>query len=217
MKAKTINARGLTCPLPVINAKKVAEEMGQEGVLTVLVDNEIAVQNLQKFAAQKGYTASGEKEAEKEYRVVIDVSGADSVSEISGTAAQDQNVESEGAAGCAPDMRKNGMVVVLSADTMGTGDDALGKTLMKSFVFALTKQDVLPETVLCYNRGAYLSCRGSGSLEDLKALEAEGVSIMTCGTCLDYYGLKDELIVGSVTNMYEIVEVMEKAVTVIRP
>lgn len=217
MKTKTIDARGLTCPLPVINAKKAAEEMGQEGVLTVLVDNEIAVQNLQKFAAQKGYTASGEKEAEKEYRVVIDVSGADSVSEISGTAAQDQNVESEGAAGCAPDMRKNGMVVVLSADTMGTGDDALGKTLMKSFVFALTKQDVLPETVLCYNRGAYLSCRGSGSLEDLKALEAEGVSIMTCGTCLDYYGLKDELIVGSVTNMYEIVEVMEKAVTVIRP
>ena len=217
MKTKTIDARGLTCPLPVINAKKAAEEMGQEGVLTVLVDNEIAVQNLQKFAAQKGYTASGEKEAEKEYRVVIDVSGADSVSEISGTAAQDQNVESEGAAGCAPDMRKNGMVVVLSADTMGTGDDALGKTLMKSFVFALTKQDVLPETVLCYNRGAYLSCKGSESLEDLKALEAEGVSIMTCGTCLDYYGLKDELIVGSVTNMYEIVEVMEKAVTVIRP
>lgn len=65
MKTKTIDARGLTCPLPVINAKKAAEEMGQEGVLTVLVDNEIAVQNLQKFASQKGYTASGEKEAEK--------------------------------------------------------------------------------------------------------------------------------------------------------
>lgn len=217
MKTKTIDARGLTCPLPVINAKKAAEEMGQEGVLTVLVDNEIAVQNLQKFAAQKGYTASGEKEAEKEYRVVIDVSGADSAPEISGTAAQDKNVKSAGAAGCAPDMIRSGMVVVLSADMMGTGDDALGKTLMKSFVFALTKQDVLPETVLCYNRGAYLSCKGSESFEDLKALEAEGVSIMTCGTCLDYYGLKDELGVGSVTNMYEIVEVMEKAVTVIRP
>ena len=231
MKTKTIDARGLTCPLPVINAKKAAGEMGQEGVLTVLVDNEIAVQNLQKFAAQKGYTASGEKEAEKEYRVVIDVSGADSAPEISGTAAQDksgvisaarndENARSAtvtGAAGCAPDMIRFGMVVVLSADMMGTGDDALGKTLMKSFVFALTKQDVLPETVLCYNRGAYLSCKGSESFEDLKALEAEGVSIMTCGTCLDYYGLKDELGVGSVTNMYEIVEVMEKAVTVIRP
>ena len=203
----------------MIYAKKAAGEMGQEGVLTVLVDNEIAVQNLQKFAAQKGYTASGEKEAEKEYRVVIDVSGADSAPEISGTAAQDksgvisaarndENARSAtvtGAAGCAPDMIRSGMVVVLSADMMGTGDDAL------------TKQDVLPETVLCYNRGAYLSCKGSESFEDLKALEAEGVSIMTCGTCLDYYGLKDELGVGSVTNMYEIVEVMEKAVTVIRP
>ena len=231
MKTKTIDARGLTCPLPVINAKKAAEEMGQEGILTVLVDNEIAVQNLQKFAAQKGYTASGEKEAEKEYRVVIDVSGAGSTPEISGTAAQDksgvisaarndENARSAtvtGTAGCGPDMRRTGMVVVLSADTMGTGDEALGKTLMKSFVFALTKQDVLPETVLCYNSGAYLSCKGSESLADLKALEAEGVGIMTCGTCLDFYGLKDELGVGSVTNMYEIVEVMEKAGTVIRP
>ena len=217
MKTKTIDARGLTCPLPVINAKKAAEEMGQEGILTVLVDTEIAVQNLQKFAAQKGYTASGEKEAEKEYRVVIDVSGAGSTPEISESDAHDKSAESTGAAGCGPDMRRTGMVVVLSADMMGTGDDALGKTLMKSFVFALTKQDVLPETVLCYNRGAYLSCKGSESLADLKALEAEGVSIMTCGTCLDYYGLKDELGVGSVTNMYEIVEVMEKAVTVIRP
>lgn len=217
MKTKTIDARGLTCPLPVINAKKAAEEMGQEGVLVVLVDNEIAVQNLQKFAVQKGYTASGEKEAEKEYRVVIDVSGADGASASSGSAAHDDSGEGGAAAGCGPDMRSSGMVVVLSADTMGTGDDALGRALMKSFVFALTKQDVLPETVLCYNRGAYLSCRGSESLEDLKALEAEGVSIMTCGTCLDYYGLKEELSAGSVTNMYEIVEIMENADKIIRP
>lgn len=217
MKTKTIDARGLTCPLPVINAKKAAEEMGQEGVLVVLVDNEIAVQNLQKFAVQKGYTASGEKEAEKEYRVVIDVSGADGTSASSESAAHDDSGEGGAASRCGPDMRSSGMVVVLSGDTMGTGDDALGKTLMKSFVFALAKQDVLPETVLCYNRGAYLSCRGSESLEDLKALEAEGVSIMTCGTCLDYYGLKEELSVGSVTNMYEIVEIMEHADRIIRP
>lgn len=217
MKTKTIDARGLTCPLPVINAKKAAEEMAEDGVLVVLVDNEIAVQNLQKFAAQKGYTASGKKEAEKEYRVVIDVTGADGSSASSESDAHDGIDAGAVTNGCGPDMRSSGMVVVLSADTMGTGDDALGRALMKSFVFALTKQDALPETVLCYNRGAYLSCRGSESLEDLKALEAEGVSIMTCGTCLDYYGLKEELSVGSVTNMYEIVEIMENADKIIRP
>jgi selenium metabolism protein YedF len=118
---------------------------------------------------------------------------------------------------CAPDSRKKGLVVVLSANVMGTGEEKLGKTLMKAFVFALTKQDVLPETILCYNTGAYLTCEGSESLEDFRQLEAEGVNIMTCGTCLDFYGIKEKLAVGTVTNMYDIVETMEKAKSVIRP
>ena len=109
------------------------------------------------------------------------------------------------------------MVVVLSANTMGNGAEQLGKLLMKSFLFALTKQDQLPETILCYNSGAYLTCEDSDSLEDLKTLEAEGVKILTCGTCLDFYGLKEKLTVGGVTNMYEIVEIMEHAGHIIRP
>ena len=109
------------------------------------------------------------------------------------------------------------MVVVLSANAMGNGDEQLGKLLMKSFIFALTKQDQLPETILCYNSGAYLTCEESDSLEDLKSLEAEGVKILTCGTCLDFYKLKEKLAVGGVSNMYEIVEIMENAGTIIRP
>lgn len=88
---------------------------------------------------------------------------------------------------------------------------------MKAFVFALTKQDRLPETILCYNSGAYLTCEGADTLEDMKLLEAEGVNIMTCGTCLDFYGIKEKLAVGSVTNMYEIVEKMETADSIVRP
>ena len=83
--------------------------------------------------------------------------------------------------------------------------------------FALTKQDQLPEIILCYNSGASLTCEDSDSLEDLKSLEAEGVKILTCGTCLDFYGLKEKLAVGGVTNMYEIVEIMESAGTIVRP
>ena len=108
-------------------------------------------------------------------------------------------------------------MVVLSGNTMGTGDEKLGKALMKAFIFALTKQDILPETILCYNSGAYLTCTGSDSLEDLNTLEAQGVKIMTCGTCLDFYNLKEQLQIGTVTNMYEIVETMEKAGSIIRP
>lgn len=210
MENKIVDARGLACPLPVVNAKKAAEEMKDGGVLTVLVDNEIAVQNLQKFAKQKGFEASGEKKAEKEYEVTIQVN----VSENPVLAAADM-VQEE--AVCSPDSRKNGMVVVLSSNVMGTGDEKLGKALMKAFVFAVTKQDALPETILCYNTGAYLTCEGADTLEDLKSLEAEGVNILTCGTCLDFYGIKDKLAVGSVTNMYEIVEKMETARTIVRP
>lgn len=201
---RTIDCRGMACPLPVVNAKKASEELQAGDVLTVLVDNEVAVQNLQRFASHKGYVSSGEKKSETEYAVVISITGAETVPE-------------EEEIACQRDTRQKGMLVVLSASTMGTGDPKLGTALMKAFVFALTKQDQLPETVLCYNTGAYLTCEGSDVLEDLKLLESEGVTVLTCGTCLDFYGLRDKVAVGSVTNMYEIVERMETAGQIIRP
>lgn len=201
---QTIDCRGMACPLPVVNAKKAAEALQPGDSLTVLVDNEIAVQNLQRFASGQGHIAASEKLAEKEFSVTI---------QISSTAKP----ATEPAPACAPDSRQAGMLVVLSANVMGTGDPKLGTALMKAFVFALTKQDQLPETILCYNTGAYLTCEGADTLEDLKNLEAEGVTILTCGTCLDFYGLKEKLAVGGVTNMYDIVERMEKAGSVIKP
>lgn len=212
MKNQVVDARGLACPLPVVNAKKAAEEMKTGGTLTVLVDNEIAVQNLQKFAKQKGFEAQGTKKAEKEFEVVMQI--PEQTAEAK--AAEAEEAESEEVT-CAPNTCKKGMVVVLSGNTMGTGEEKLGKALMKAFVFAVTKQDVLPETILCYNMGAYLTCEGADTLEDMKTLEAEGVKILTCGTCLDFYGIKETLAAGSVTNMYEIVEIMENAKTIVRP
>ena len=206
---KTVDARGMACPFPVVNAKKAAEEMHAGDILTVMVDNEIAVQNLQKFANHKGYQVSGEKLAENEYAVKMQIT--------SGEMQPAQEADEKEEISCTPDTKKKGMVVVLSANVMGTGEEKLGKALMKAFVFALTRQDVLPETILCYNTGAYLTCEGADTLEDLKSLEAEGVNIMTCGTCLDFYGMKEKLAVGSVTNMYEIVETMENAGKLIRP
>lgn len=210
MERKWIDGRGLACPLPVVNAKKALAEFQGEGVLTVLVDNEIAVQNLQKFGKQKGIGVSGQKKSDREYEVTLQISGNQET--LQGNAAQASQKE-----GCIPDSKRKGMVVALSANVMGNGEAKLGKALMKAFDFALTKQELLPETVICYNSGAHLTCQGSECLEDFKTLEAEGVQIVTCGTCLDFYGLKEKLSVGSVTNMYEIVELMEKAEVVIRP
>lgn len=201
---KTIDCMGMACPLPVVNTKKAVEELNEAGVLTVLVDNEIAVQNLQRFATHKGFPTAAEKKAENEYAVMITVDGG---------ATEGDQAEIV----CTPDVRRSGMLVVLSGNTMGSGDEKLGTSLMKAFVFALTKQDQLPETILCYNTGAYLTCEGADTLEDLKLLESEGVTILTCGTCLDFYGLKEKLAVGGVTNMYDIVERMEKAAAIVRP
>ena len=201
---KIIDCKGMACPLPVVNAKKAAEAMNPGDVLTVLVDNEIAVQNLSRFAEHKGFGVSAEKKDEKEYAVVMSISG--------------EAVESkEEEVACVMDSRRKGMLVVLSGNVMGTGDAKLGTSLMKAFVFAPTKQDQLPDTILCYNTGAYLTCEGADTLEDLKLLESEGVTILTCGTCLDFYGLKEKLAVGGVTNMYDIVERMENAAQIIKP
>ena len=202
---KIIDCKGMACPLPVVNAKKAVEVLRAGDVLTVLVDNEIAVQNLTRFAEHKGFGVSAEKKQDGEYAVLMDISHA------AAKTAEDEEVA------CVVDSRKKGMLVVLSANVMGSGDAKLGASLMKAFVFALTKQDQLPDTILCYNTGAYLTCEGADTLEDLKLLESEGVTILTCGTCLDFYGLKEKLAVGNITNMYDIVERMENAARIIKP
>ena len=197
-----VDARGDACPLPVVKAKKAIAELNGAGEVEILVDNEIAVQNVTKMASSSGGKVTSEKLGDAEYKVTIEMEGAPAA---------------DGAeAVCAPDARDN-TVVVVSSDRMGSGNDELGKVLIKGFIFAVTQLDTLPKTMLFYNGGATLTTEGSDSLEDLKSLEAQGVEIMTCGTCLDYYGLKDKLAVGTVTNMYSIVETMAKAGRIVRP
>ena len=108
-------------------------------------------------------------------------------------------------------------IAVFSSDKMGQGNDELGGVLIKGCIYAITQLEELPKKMIFYNGGAKLTCEGSDSLEDLKNLESQGVEIMTCGTCLDYYGLKEKLAVGTVTNMYSIVESMQQAGKIIKP
>jgi selenium metabolism protein YedF len=200
----TVNAMGDNCPIPVIKTKKAMQEVSGPEVLEVLVDNEIAVQNVSKMAASSGAQVSSEKLGEKEFKVTVVMAGA--------VVAETKEEEVT----CMPDKRDN-TVVVVASDRMGDGNDALGKVLIKGFLFAVSQLDTLPKKILFYNGGATLTCEGSDSLEDLKNMEAQGVEILTCGTCLDYYGLKEKLAVGSVTNMYVIVESMAEASNIIRP
>ena len=198
-----VNALGDACPIPVVKTKKAIQELQGTGEVCVLVDNEIAVQNLTKMAQQKGYVIKSEKLEVKKYQVVL------TIGEVSEEAVE-ECVE------CVPEVRSN-KVVVISSDKMGEGDEALGALLMKGFVFALTQQDELPATILFYNGGAKLTCENAPTLEDIKFLEAQGVEILTCGTCLNHYGLVDKLQVGGVTNMYVIAEKMLQASLIVKP
>lgn len=210
----TVNAMGDICPIPVVKTKKAINELNGPDEIEVLVDNETAVKNVMKMAKSSGASAEYEQLAERQYRVLITVgemadSGVQSVRPVKDVQAAENT-----AAGCRTCV---GTVVAIGSDRMGEGSEELGHILIKSFIFALTQLDQLPDKILFYNGGAKLTVEGSESLKDLKDLEEQGVEIITCGTCLDYYEIKDKLAVGSVTNMYSIVETLQSAMSVIRP
>ena len=131
-----LDERGKQCPLPVIEAKKALESSAPGEKVEVVVDNEIAVQNLTKMADHKGLKAKSEKKSDQEYTVWMEVT-----EEFVKNNIKDGNVSSTPVTGenCIPDIRKKKTVVVLGADHMGEGDDKLGKMLMKGFVYALTQ------------------------------------------------------------------------------
>lgn len=200
-----VNAMGDACPLPVVKTLKALKRLNGEGAVVTTVDNETAVKNISKMAQEKGCTASVEKISDAEWHVTVATAGAVADS------------EQDGADFCDASAGKGELVISVYTDCMGRGDDELGHKLMKAFIFAVTQQDELPAAMLFYNGGARLTVEGSPVLDDLKGLAEQGVEILTCGTCLDHFGIKDQLAVGEVTNMYVIVEKMEQAARVVRP
>ena len=191
-----INALGKACPLPVIEAHKALKD---HDAVEITVDNEIATENLKNLSQEMNCSYTMSQESDTHYTVRLVKEGAD--------AGEDE----------APVTTGSDYTVVINAPVMGLGDDQLGKNLLKAFIYALSQQENLPKTILFYNGGAFLTCEGSLSLEDLKSMAERGVEILTCGTCLNFYGLTEKLAVGGVTNMYDIVEKQLAADLVVRP
>ena len=195
-----VDACGMACPLPVVKANQALAGMA-DGILEVHVDNAVAVENVKRMAQQKGLTPTVIETGEKHYVVSMEVHGA--------VAAEETPIA------CQP--IGNDYIVAVDTDVMGRGDENLGRTLMKGFLFALSQLKILPKTILFYNGGAKLTVNGSDSLEDLNGMAQRGVEILTCGTCLSFYGLTEKLAVGAVTNMYTIVEKLTSAGKVVKP
>ena len=202
MENKKVNAVGEACPIPVVKAMQALADFHTAGTLEVQVDNETAVQNLIRLADSKKLSHREEKLADQLFAVTMDVTGPvpSGAGEPAGAAAGTGKY-----------------VVAIDTDVMGRGSEELGRTLMEGFLYALSQLETLPESILFYNGGAKITTGNTDSIKDLKSMEAKGVKILTCGTCLKYYGLTDKLNVGSVTNMYDIVETLERAEKVIKP
>ncbi len=200
-----VNALGDACPIPVVKTIKALAGLSAGDAVETLVDNTTAVENLKRLGAEKNCEVAVEQAADAEWHVLLSLSD-----KTSAAAADAQDVVCE-----VP--QKRNLVVQVTSEAMGTGSDELGRNLMKAFIFAVTQQDELPQTMLFYNGGAHLTCEGSPVLDDLKSLADQGVEIMTCGTCLNHYGITEQLAVGEVTNMYVIVQKLEAATAVVRP
>lgn len=186
-----IDARGLGCPKPVINTKRELDKI-EQGIVVTTVDNKIAKENIIKLAN----SLNCETKILKEEKDLITI-------EIK----KGENVIIEGP----KNEQLEDRCIFISSDKMGQGNDELGEVLIKGYIYTLTEAKPYPKYIVFVNSGVKLSAQNPSTIENLKILESAGVEILSCGTCLDYYDLKDNLQVGSVTNMYTIVDIMNNS------
>ena len=206
---QAIDCRGLACPQPVLRTKQALGEIST-GSIIVIVDNEAAKGNVTRFAENQGCKVSVE---EKEGVFYLAIEKKEE-SKATGTMPPEFFI-------CQPGQQKmhskKETILVFKSDQMGTGDAALGKILIQALLKTLSSVDERPNKLIFYNRGVYLAIEGSEVLPILKDLAANGMEILVCGTCLDYYHLKEKLAVGTISNMFSILETMAKADKVIFP
>lgn len=198
MKSIKVDAIGQACPTPVVMTVKAIEAVTEPTVVETLVDNEVAVSNLLYMAKNRGLAASSEKTADSAYAVRIEATGAGGCQLMEVEKAEEK------------------IVVAITSDVMGSGSDELGRILIKGFIYTLTQMEKKPSAVIFYNSGVLLATEGP-QLEDLKNLCDAGTEILSCGTCLEFFGVKEKLAVGRISNMYTIVETLSGATKVIRP
>ena len=195
---KTVDCRGLSCPQPVIETKNTLEGM-KEGSIEVIVDNVAARENVSRFANSQRCKVES---VEKGGNFYLNITKGDVRKETEHRSGSEL---------------KTGTVLIIAADQIGQGSEELGRTLMKVFLNTLIETNPKPETVIFMNSGVKLAIEGSLVLESLGNLEKAGVNLLVCGTCLNYFEVKEKLKIGKVSNMYEIAEKMLSAEKVVSP
>jgi len=204
MEEKTLDCRGLSCPQPVISTKNALEET-PEGVLTVIVDNKAAKTNVSRFVESQGLKA--------EVKVI---EGDFHIRTVRGKATKPFGDQPQPVSCQLPQESRETMVYI-SSEVMGRGDDGLGRILMAVYLDTLSHFTPSIGKIIFVNAGVRLTVEGSPVLDSLRNLESAGVQILSCGTCLDHFGLKEKLKVGEISNMYAIIEAISKGQKLMMP
>lgn len=194
---KVIDAKGLACPQPVLLTKKA---LGQEDTVTVIVDNEPAVENIKRLGTTLGCTVHTDKKEDGAFQI-----------QLTREAGKSPAASFDVTCTTAP------LVIAISSDRMGRGNDELGYVLIRSFIHTILSLEPLPQTVIFYNTGVKLTVKDSEVLDDLKEMEKKGIAILVCGTCLNFFGISKDLSVGVISNMYDIASAMAGAGKLVVP
>ncbi len=197
---KEIDCRGLDCPEPVLRTKSALEN-STEDLLSILVDNQVARDNVMRFLQTKNLQPKYH-ESQGNYQISVNP-----VAGEAGDSEKDKSLKKETAPVSQQEL-SNRPVLFISTDQLGTGSIELGRLLMRNFIYTLTKRDDRPEAVVFMNAGVKLCVESSPALDELKELEEGGVTILVCGTCLDYYELQEQHRAGQVSNMYDIADLL---------
>ncbi|HOC60366.1 MAG TPA: sulfurtransferase-like selenium metabolism protein YedF [Smithellaceae bacterium] len=196
-----VNATGLACPKPVVLAKEAIEKNEK---VKVIVDNETALENVQRLGTKLNCDVQSESQGGGIYEITL--------TRKTGAPIPDVSVS------CVASAPSSGpFVIVFAEDKMGRGNDELGSVLMRAFLHTISQQKEKPDVMIFYNTGVKLTLQGAETLEDLQELEAAGVEMLVCGTCLNYFEVKEKLGAGVVSNMYDIAEAMSKAGRLLYP
>ena len=182
----TVDVRGSLCPKPVIETKKVSDA-NPDAVITTIVDNEVSRDNVEKFGKSRSYGVAIRQDGKDFYL----------------TMTPNDNPVVDGS--CEP-MSYGNRVILMTKDYLGEGSEELGRNLMKTFWVCMVEADIKPSKIYFINSSVKMVTKDSVHLENIKKLADLGVEIAACGICLDYFGVKEELGVGSITNMYAITD-----------
>jgi selenium metabolism protein YedF len=204
---KIVDTRGLTCPAPLIKTRQGLTEAAPDEAVQVIIDNRTSLGNVKRYLSDNKLTFTVREEGDLAYVTV--------------TRGLNTEMSTNEEEYCAPEVatppRRRNTVVAVTSEKMGSGDDELGTKLIVTFFRTLVMVEPAPASVVFYNSGVKLAMDDSPVFEFIKELVSKGTSVYLCTTCISHFGIKDHLPVGSFSDMYQILNLLNDADHIIRP